>query len=246
MRITCKTWGLGALIAAGLLLSSVSLRAADAPVVRVKVVSASGATRLEAQASGAFQYSTYQPTGRLFVLDLSGVSSADPAGMKELNTGLVKGYRVLSYSTGDKPNVRLEILMEPGATVNVERPDAQDLALVVSPAAISRNLLDRHVASVIPASDTMGGESGSIETIRQVNLTENRGTTSVTISGSGKLAYHAMRLHNPERLVLDFTGSRLRTSEGRITSKLDPVRDVRMAQFRPDVSRVVIDLREAS
>ena len=112
MRITWKAWGLGAAIAAGLLLSNGSLRAAEAPVVHVKVASVSGATRLEAQANGAFEYSTYQPSGRLFVLDLSGVSSADPAGMKNLDAGLVKGYRVLSYSTGDRPNVRLEVLLE--------------------------------------------------------------------------------------------------------------------------------------
>lgn len=246
MRITLKAWGLGALFAAGLLLSNGSLRAAGAPVVHVKVASASGATRVEAQASGAFEYSTYQPSGRLFVLDLSGVSTADPNGMKELNSGLVKGYRVLSYSTGDRPNVRLEILLAAGASVNVERPDSQDVALVVSPTLNSRNLLQQNQTALLNASVAAGDRDfGGVETIRQVNLGQTDGSTSVRISGSGRLSYHSMRLHNPERLVLDFDGSRLRTSEDRISSKLNPVRDVRMAQFRANVSRVVIDLREA-
>ncbi|MGH9738885.1 MAG: type IV pilus secretin PilQ [Candidatus Acidiferrales bacterium] len=247
MRITWRVWGLGALITSGLLLSNGSLRAGQAPVVRVKVVTASGATRLEAQATGAFEYSTYQPSGQLYILDLSGVSSADPAGARVVNSPLVKSYRVLSYSTGDRPNVRLEMLLAPGSSVNVERPDSQEVALVVSPAADTQNLLkSAHVASVAAVEPANPTELGAIDSIRHVNLTEDKGTATVNILASGKLTYRSMRLRHPERLVLDFAGSRLRTSESRIASKLEPVADIRMAQFRPDVSRVVIDLRDAS
>ncbi len=246
MRMMCKAWGLGALIAAGLLLSNGTLRAGETPVVHVKVVPSAGATRLEAQATGAFEYSTYQPSGRLYVVDLSGVSAADPAGIRELNVGLVKGYRVLSYSTGDRPNVRLEIQLVPDATVNVERPDSRDVAVVVRPADTlgeTPNLVKRIAPSLVPTSGDVAPEAGGA--IRRVNLTKADGTTSVNIVASGRLAYHAMRLHNPERLVLDFSDSRLGTSESRIISKFDPVRDVRMAQFRPGIARVVIDLRQA-
>jgi len=253
MRIMWRAWGLGALLAAGLLLSNGALRANEAPVVHVKVVTAGGATRLVAQATGSFEYSTYRPSGRLYVLELSGVAAADPAGVRQLNSGLVKGYRILSYATGDTPNVRLEIQLAPGASVDVQRPDPRDVALLVSPALNSANLQNLlqqdnaqlHPAALLPASDS--SVSGSVPTggdvIRQVNLIETDGATKLNVSASGRLAYHAMRLHNPERLVLDFDGSRLRTSARRISSNLDPVRDVRMAQFRPDVTRVVIDLR---
>ena len=54
-----------------------------------------------------------------------------------------------------------------------------------------------------------------------------------------------MRLANPDRLVLDFSGARLKTSETEFASNLDPVREIRLAQFTPEVSRVVIDLRHA-
>ncbi|HVB86434.1 MAG TPA: type IV pilus secretin PilQ [Candidatus Dormibacteraeota bacterium] len=248
MRIMWRAWGLGALVAAGLLLSNGALRANEAPVVHVKVVTAGGATRLDAQATGAFEYSTYRPSGSLYVLELSGVSAAEAAGVRQLNSGLVKGYRILSYSTGDTPNVRLEIRLAPGASVDVQRPDARDLALVVSPAATSanlQNLLRHDQAALLPASDTSVSDSAlaGVGAIRQVNLTQTDGATKVNVAASGRLAYHSMRLHNPERLVLDFDGSRLRTSTDRILSKLDPVREIRMAQFRPDVTRVVIDLR---
>jgi type IV pilus assembly protein PilQ len=251
MRIKWRAWGLGALIAASLILSNGALQASDAPVVHVKTVVTGNAVRLEARADGAFAYSTYQPTGRLFVLDLSGVSTSDPAGVRAVNASLVKGYRVLTYSTGDTPNVRLEVTLEPGASARVERPDSQDLALVVSPAGdsgvLGGLLQNEHSPSLIPAAARPSGATApqsGIDTIRKVNLIQSDGNTQVSVSGSGQLTYHSMRFHNPDRLVLDFTGSRLRTSENRIPSNLDPVREVRMAQFKPDVSRVVIDLRE--
>ena len=69
--------------------------------------------------------------------------------------------------------------------------------------------------------------------------------TDVNVLGSGPpLTYHAIRLENPDRLVLDFAGSHLKTSEKHIASNLDPVREIRLAQFTPETSRVVIDLRE--
>lgn len=249
MRMMGKAWGLAALIATGLLLSSGTLRAGEAPVVHVKVAPSGTSTRLEAQATGPFEYSTYQPSGRLYVLDLSGVSAADPAGLRELNTGLIKGYRVLSYSTGDRPNVRLEVLLAPGASVDVERPDPQDVSVVVSPGGTfgaSEIGLTRASVALHPAAARVDSQAQAGETIRQVSLANDRGITTVNISASGRSKYHSMRLRNPERLVLDFSGSRIRTPQTRIASKLDPVRDVRMAQFRPDVARVVIDLRDSN
>lgn len=247
MRITWRAWGLGALMAAGLLLSNGTLRAGETPVVRVNLVPAGNATRVEARATGSFEYSTYQPSSRLYVLDMSGVSSADPAGLRQQNAGPVKGYRVLSYSTGDRPNVRIEILLAQGASVNVERPDSDDVALVVSQAAAfgtSSNLMNRALALASVSESAAVVKPVAIDAIRRVNLSEQGGTTSVSISASGAVTYHSMRLHNPERIVLDFAGSRLRTSKNRIASNLDPVRDIRMAQFRTDVSRVVIDLTQ--
>lgn len=248
MRIMWRAWGLGALIAAGLVLSSGTLQASGAPVVHVKVVTAGGATRLEAQASGDFEYSTYRPSERLYVLELSGVSAADAAGVRQFHSGLVKGYRLLSYSTGDRQNVRLEIQLAPGASVDVQRPDARDLNVVVAPTSASENLQnllrrDQAVATSAAETSTNAAVVTRLDTIRRVNLAETAGATTVDVSASGRVKYHSLRLHNPERLVLDFAGLRLRTSEHRITSKLAPVREIRMAQFRPDVARVVIDLR---
>ena len=72
---------------------------------------------------------------------------------------------------------------------------------------------------------------------------ENRGDghASVEIRGNGHLRYETLRLNNPDRLVLDFAGTRLSAGAREVTGA-EPVRGVRLGQFKPDVSRIVVDL----
>jgi type IV pilus secretin PilQ/predicted competence protein len=250
MRIMWRGWGLGTLIAAGLVLSNGTLAlAADAPVVHVKAEVKDGGVSLQAEANAPFEYTTYRPSASLYVLDLSGVSSADPSGPRVVPSELVKSYRVTSYTAGKKPVVRVEILMAQGADPRVERKDANDLTLLVSRASGATGAVVAPASSPATTSvstrpfDTARPSEGSLA-IRQIHLTQDGGRTEVNISGSGALTYHAMQLNNPDRLVLDFAGARLKTSESHLASNLDPIREIRLAQFTPDVSRVVIDLRQ--
>jgi hypothetical protein len=132
MRIMRRAVGAAALVAGALILMSGALRASDAPVVHVKAVVKNGNVTLEAQANGPFEYTTYRPSESLFVLDLTGVSSADPAGARVVASDLVKSYRMLTYSAGAKPVVRLEILLSQGVEPRLERRDSQELMLLVS------------------------------------------------------------------------------------------------------------------
>lgn len=252
MRIKWRTVVLGALIAASLMLTNGSLPAADAPVVHVSAAVTGAGVRVQAEADGPFEYTTYRPTATLYVVDFSGVVAGDSSGARIVASDLVKSYRVLSYSSGAKPVVRMEILLAQGVEPRIERSGNRDLTLVVSkianaslPAGASKNA-EPPVGgtAVVPAAARTSGGRSIVEAIRRVSLAQNGDQTEVTISGSGSLTYHSQRLRNPERLVLDFAGSRLATSEKHIASNLDPVREIRMAQFTPEVSRVVIDLRQ--
>src|SRR3989442_10417779 len=73
--------------------------------------------------------------------------------------------------------------------------------------------------------------------------------TMVRVEGNGRLTCQPLRLNDPERLVLDFSGARLavrRTFHRGDASTLKPVRGVRLSQFKPNVARVVIDLESAA
>lgn len=247
MRIMSRAWRLAAIVAAGLIVTGGTLLAGDAPVVHVTAAVGQQAVRLEAQADGPFQYTSYRASKSLYVLDLSGVSAAD-GGARVVPSELVKGYREVAYSVGNKPMVRLEVLLAEGLQPRVERTNADDLTLEVSRVDDSASPATTATA-LKPASvvaPTANVEAAAVPSIRQVLLSQKGDATEVNIVGSGSLTYHTMSLHNPDRLVLDFQSARLRTSVKHIPSNLDPVRDVRVAQFTPEVSRVVIDLREAA
>jgi hypothetical protein len=70
--------------------------------------------------------------------------------------------------------------------------------------------------------------------------------SSVRVEGTGRLEVRASRMQNPERLVLDFSSTRLATQKSVIPGVAAPVRGVRLGQFRPDVARVVVDLTAAA
>jgi type IV pilus assembly protein PilQ len=253
MRIMRSALGRTSFIAASLILSSGALRASDAPVVHVKAVVKDGAVNLEAQANGPFNYTTYRPSQSLLVLDLSGVSAGDSAGARVIPSELVKSYRVSTYSAGAKPVVRLEILLRAGVEPKIARTGEDELSLSVSSngnagdgssAAAPTTAAPAVTPIAAKASDTkLSMPTSGTPSIENVKLGQNGEQTEVNVLGSGKLTYHVTRLQNPDRIVLDFSGAHLKTSEKSIASNLDPVRDIRIAQFSPEVSRVVIDLR---
>jgi len=82
--------------------------------------------------------------------------------------------------------------------------------------------------------------------ISSVAITQDPQRAAIRVEGAGRLDVHAARIQNPERLVLDFAGARMDVQRTSIPGVSAPVRSVRMAQFRPDVARVVIDLTMAA
>ena len=90
------------------------------------------------------------------------------------------------------------------------------------------------------------GASTTAAVISSVAITQDVQRAAIRVEGAGHLDVHAVRMQNPERLVLDFAGARMNVQKSSIPGVSAPVRAVRMAQFRPDVARVVIDLTSSA
>ena len=99
--------------------------------------------------------------------------------------------------------------------------------------------------SVVRAQEPAGASS-TAAVISSVAITQDPQRAAIRVEGAGRLDVHAARMQNPERLVLDFTGAKMSVRQTSIPGVSAPVRGVRMAQFRPDVARVVIDLTAAA
>ena len=90
------------------------------------------------------------------------------------------------------------------------------------------------------------GATATAAVISSVAITQAPLRASVRVEGEGRLEARAARMQNPERVVLDFTGTRLAVQKTVIPGVSAPVRGVRLGQYRPNVARVVIDLTEAA
>ena len=238
MRMIRQSWGLALLLAAGLIWTAGSLSAESAPVVQLNSEVKDGVVRLVAQSTSPFEYTTSRPNRSLFVLDLSGVTANAPTAARTVDSSLVTGYRVLSYG-GVKPVVRVEIRMNPDAEAKVERGGAMDLTVIVQPS----NARGPAVGTSEAAPAAAATLKSTIPGIENVQLGQVNGDTEVNVTGTTALNYHVSRLAHPDRIVLDFSGAQIKIPDHSIASNLDPVRAIRLAQFSPEVARVVIELR---
>ena len=98
------------------------------------------------------------------------------------------------------------------------------------------------VGAVRAQTPQPAGGTATASVISSVAITQASQRAAVRVEGEGRLEAHAVRMQNPERLVLDFSGTRLAVQKTVIPGVAAPVRDVRIGQYRPDVARVVIDL----
>ena len=101
-------------------------------------------------------------------------------------------------------------------------------------------------SSVLAQTQAPAGATATAAVISSVAITQAPERAAVRVEGEGRLDVHAGRMQNPDRLVLDFAGARLAVQKTVIPGISDPVRGVRVGQYRPDVARVVVDLTAAT
>jgi type IV pilus assembly protein PilQ len=101
-------------------------------------------------------------------------------------------------------------------------------------------------APLLAQSQESAGPKVTAAVISSVAVMQTAQRASVRVEGEGRLDAQAVRMHNPDRVVLDFAGTRMAVHKTIIPGVSAPVRGVRLGQFRPDVARVVVDLTAAA
>jgi len=101
-------------------------------------------------------------------------------------------------------------------------------------------------APVLAQSQVSAGATATAAVISSVAVMQVSQRASVRVEGEGRLDAHAVRMHNPDRLVLDFADTRMAVQKMIIPGVSAPVREVRLGQYRPGVARVVVDLIAAA
>lgn len=243
-----RPFGLVCLVAASLLIITSAVQADTEPSVRVTSAVGQGVVRLNAKASGPFDYVIHHPSADLYYIDLTGVSASSTAAAQVLGTDMVRSYRLEQYQSGDTTVSRLELLLGDDATPKITRQGRDGLQIVVS----RKSVMDANAEStsdsasepkIVNASLRSAAPANAV--IRQIFIAKDGDAPEVLVLGSGAMNYQELRLSNPSRLVLDFNSERMAASK-KIASQVEPIRDIRAAQYSPEVARVVIDLSKDS
>ena len=101
-------------------------------------------------------------------------------------------------------------------------------------------------APLLAQSQESAGVTAKAAVISSVAVMQAAQRASVRVEGDGRLEARGVRMQNPDRLVLDFAGTRMAVQKTIIPGVSAPVRGVRLGQYRPDVARVVVDLTSAT
>src|SRR5271168_4611162 len=118
-----RYWRVAALVLIVLVWTGLPLSAQQGPPAALRFQATVDATgvRLEARASGPFEYTSYRSSDTLYVVEMSGVELEGSGAPRVLNSDLVSGYRLLPYRTMGHPVVRLEVLLRRPIGPRVER-----------------------------------------------------------------------------------------------------------------------------
>src|ERR1019366_3155190 len=179
----------------------------ESPAIRVTAKITPESVRIVARANAPFTYSTARPNDRLIVIELPGTVAAEVSHAQMLSSANVASYRLVSYTNGSKSGLRLEVALSGPAQPRFERTSNQELALVFDiPGAVVQPV-SQPVSTGHPAII-----HGAPARISHVTVSAPGQQPLVRIEGTGDFHYHASRLDNPTRLVIDFADATMVSS----------------------------------
>jgi type IV pilus assembly protein PilQ len=235
--------GLASILVAGLALLAGGVAAGsgpESPAVHVTARVTTEGVRIVAQATAPFTYTTARPNDRLLVVTLPGVVAAEGTHTQMVAAAHVSSYRIVSYSEGSSTGLRLEVLLDGPAQPHFDHSNPEQLEVVFEYTNSAAQPATQPAAQP-PAAHPAVVVNSSPSRISHVAVTEEGQVPRISIEGVGEFHYHATRLTNPDRLVLDFADATVASSNA-IAGTAAPIKLVRVGQFQPGVARVVVEL----
>src|SRR5262249_51404832 len=194
-------------------------------------------------ASGAFTHTEYRPTDNLMLVDLAGVSIAQPdPGVHTVFAPGLRSYKIVGYrSATGAETARVELSLMPGAKVEVsDVTGGVELRITGAAAAVPSK------ETIAKAAAARGGNSPHRQ-IRSIAVSQGQQGLDVEITGNGPLTAKTMKLTGPDRLVVDIPNAVLEGRPREIAVNSNGVKTVRAARYQddPPVTRVVVDMTSA-
>jgi type IV pilus assembly protein PilQ len=238
--------------------------AASSQLTNVSTAAKGNSTIVTVHANGSFTHNEYRPADNLLLVDMTGISPGKLQDKEQdLNLPGVKSYRVLSYKGASGTEVtRLEVALADANEVQVTetkgglllrvsgKGEAPVAAAAPASAPVAQAPKVERVAMTTPApkpsaktaSANVPEGMGSIR-----NIAVSHGASGLEVQIHGATSAKAMKLSNPDRIVLDFENSVPAVRTKNILVNSPELKDIRVGQFQndPPVTRVVMDLKAA-
>jgi type IV pilus assembly protein PilQ len=238
---------------------------AESQLTEIRVQNQTDATLVAIRANGAFTHNEYRPADNLLIVDLSGVSAGKLVNeAKALSAAGVAGYKVSSYrSASGLQMARVELQLTPHAVVHLKDDMADHQVLVrltgdtepraaaaeAAPVAMAPEPVLKPAAYVPAKAVPAKASAGTATAIVQgVSVVRGRGGMDIEIRASGPVLANAMKLREPDRVVIDIPNSRpLLRHPREIPVNSEEIKSVRIGWYvhDPSVTRIVIDLTSA-
>jgi type IV pilus assembly protein PilQ len=228
----------------GSLLLAVSAAAASGELLGLKTSVDPRGTTILLQLAPPVEFTPSRVGPRLYLVDVVGVSSRQPADNQPVDSPLVSGYRVFSYQgADDRPHLGVELTLKEEAEIRAQEVSA---GLQIRVEKVAAN-----AAPAAPAAAPFGASARPDTAprrvaLREVSVIQPEGGSGleVEILADSELRYKTLKLTNPDRLVVDLDNTVNQIKQRRLDVNTPPLKAIRIAQFRndPPVARVVMDL----
>jgi type IV pilus assembly protein PilQ len=222
-------------------------------------------SRVLLRVSGTPVYTSYSPSPSVFVVDLTGTTRpadlAIPATLpapiasiaveeamemgNKLTRVTFRLNRPVTPSASAADNaVSVTMPMMAAVTTPEPAPVTKTAQATVAEAPHAEPVVEApapKVTEAVPTVEPLAAQKA--KSVRRIATTGEGANLAVDITGDGAMdSYKAFRLDNPARLVVDIKGVKDRVAKSAMDVNNGAVKKVRVAQFAPDVTRIVLDL----
>jgi type IV pilus assembly protein PilQ len=223
-------------------------------------VDAAASPRLVLRTSGSPVYTSYSKTADTFIVDLTGAAKsatlAIPATLPSTVNSISADEVTEMGSRFTRVTLKLGQPVTPQAAADgnsiVITVPVMAATVVETPLAAVTPSIEQKPAEVVPepvkavVEPVVVAESLSTQaratTLRKIETTGSGSALDVQLATDGEVTYKAFKLEKPARVVVDLDGVKNAISKNTIAVGDALVSRVRVSQFSPAVTRVVIDL----
>ncbi len=215
-------------------------RLSDGPVLLqdLSFTSNSEQTNVAVRASQPFDYTSYYPNPRLFILDITGAQSSLEKNFVDLKTNLVEFASVSQIGDGPRPLVRVEFNLARAVQYSL-KPEGSKLFLtfralnpVVSEIAtnLGQAVGNRSIETAAKSQGALPGELALNEDSEQIEL---------LLPTASKVSVKHFELQSPNRLVIDVAGSVYKVSKQAVKIDSDLIRKIRFGYGDTEQGKLV-------